>query len=157
MDVNQAATPRQVMNCEYFATRLFWGNYLSYTNSGILILPAGNNLRRVALPLQTSYLFQPLDLVTFTILEHDKSAIHVRLPELSQVWQIRRFVKALQRAAYCHNNREAWNRTGLAAISSVFPLIARGQSGEIVARNDESVLLQLFPSIGTDELPDQPW
>jgi hypothetical protein len=91
------AGTRESLHLQDFTDVLLWDNCSSHIDEGIKQLFADNNIRLVTFPPHTSYLFQPLDLVTFVAFKREKCEVHVGRPVGSQVWEITKLMRALER------------------------------------------------------------
>jgi hypothetical protein len=92
------------MHLENFAGVLLCDNCSSHIDEEAMAMLARENIRLITFPPHTSHLFRPLDLVTLAAFKREKREIDITHPEESQVWQIAKFMKALERATDSSNN-----------------------------------------------------
>jgi hypothetical protein len=71
----------------------------------------------------------------------------VKLPKDSQVWQITKLMKALERATDSSTNRAAFRKAGLVLNPEVFPPVAMVRDGYLMTRIAESQFPEAEPSI----------
>jgi hypothetical protein len=76
-------------------------------------------------------LVQPLDLVTFAPFKREKREVHMGRPVGSQVWEITKLMRALERATDSTNNRVAFRRAGLTVSLRIFPPVASVNSRKL--------------------------
>jgi hypothetical protein len=112
------------MHLENFAGVLLCDNCSSHIDKEVMAMLARENIWIITLPPHTSYLGQPLDLVTFAAFKREKINNHVTHPESSQAWQIAKLIKALEHAMGSSNNSVAFKRAGLRINPRVFPPVA---------------------------------
>jgi hypothetical protein len=101
---------------------------------------AREDIRLITFPPHTSYLFQPLDLVTFAAFKREKREIHVTHSEGSQAWQIAKLMKVIERATDSSNNRAAFKLAGLRINPRVFRPVALVESRQLIEMIDASTL-----------------
>jgi hypothetical protein len=111
-------------------------------------LLADNNIRLVTFPPHTSHLFQPLDLVTFAAFRREKREVHVGRPVGSQVWEITKLMRAVERAADSTNNRAAFRLT---VNLRIFPPVALVDSHKLNGIIDSSTLPDSSEGDGNSE------
>jgi hypothetical protein len=126
------------MHLGNFTGVLLCDNYSSYIDEEVMAILARENIRLITFPPHTSYLFQPLDLVTFPAFRREKREIHVT--EGSQAWQMAKLMKALEHVMDSSNNREAFKRAGLRINPRVFPPVALVESRQLIEMIDASTL-----------------
>ena len=85
---------------------------------------ANNNIRLITFPPHTTNLFQPLDLVTFSIFKQEKSQVRSKYKKGSQIDIINKNLIAMERATTSSNNRSAFYRAGLLINASIIPNVA---------------------------------
>jgi hypothetical protein len=76
-------------------------------------------------------LFQRLDLLTFAAFKPEKREIHVGRPVGSQVWEITKLMRALERPTDSTNNRAAFRLAGLTVNLRTFPPVASVDSRKL--------------------------
>jgi hypothetical protein len=145
---------RESLNLRDFPAVLLCDNCSSHLDDEIMRFLASHNVKLLTFPPHTSNLFQPLDLVTFAVFKREKREIQVKLPAGSQVWQITRLMKALERATDSATNRSAFKRAGLMINPRVYPPVAIVDTGELATRIDGSLLPMGEPAIGADGAPE---
>jgi hypothetical protein len=96
-------------------------------------------------------LFQPLDHVTLVAFKREKREVHVGRPVGSQVWEIAKLMRALERATDSTNNRAAFRRAGLTVNSQIFPPVASVDSRKLNRIIDSSKLPDTFEGDGNSE------
>jgi hypothetical protein len=138
-------TTRQSLHLEQFAGALLCDNCASHVDDEIMSLLANHNIRLLTFPPHTSHLFQPLDLVTFAALKREKREIYSDKPEVTQVWQITKLMKALEHATDSANNRSAFKRAGLLINPRVYPAVALVDSRKLNEMVDSSTLPEILP------------
>jgi hypothetical protein len=99
-------------------------------------------------------LFQPLDLVTFGIFKREHREVRVKLPNDSQVWQITKLMKAIERVTDSSSNRAAFKKTGLVGNPAIFPRVAMVNRDQLMTMIAESQLSESAPPTGTDANPE---
>jgi hypothetical protein len=117
------AGTRDSLHLQDFTGVLLCDNCNSHIDGGIKQLLSDNNIRFVTFP-HISQMFQPLDLVTFAVFKREKHEFHVRQPVGSQVREITKLMRALERATNSTNYRTAFRRAGLTVNLRIFPPIA---------------------------------
>jgi hypothetical protein len=135
---------------------LLCDNCTSHIDEGLKQLLADNNIRLVTFPPHTSYLFQPLDLVTFAAFKREKREVHVGRPVGSQVWEITELMRALERATDSTNNRAALRQTGLTVNLRIFPPVASADSRKLKVIIDSSTLPDSSEGDGNSEPSSHP-
>jgi hypothetical protein len=85
-------------------------------------------------------LFQPFDPITFAVFKREKREVHVRRPVGSQVWEVTKLMRALERATDSTNNRAEFRRAGLMVNLRIFPPIASVGSRKLKGLIDSSTL-----------------
>jgi hypothetical protein len=85
-------------------------------------------------------LFQPLDLVTFAAFKREKREVDVERSVGSQVWEITKLMRALERATDSTNNRAAFRGAGLTVNLRIFPPVASVGSRKVNGIIDSSTL-----------------
>jgi hypothetical protein len=141
------ATVRESMNLSDSPAVLLCDNCTAHIDDEIKVLLAQNNVRLITFPPHTSHLFQPLDLVTFGVFKREHGDLMAKLPKGSQVWQITKLMKALERATDSSTNRAAFRRAGLVLNPAVFPPVAMVRDGDLRTRIAESQLPEAEPPI----------
>jgi hypothetical protein len=134
------AATRESLHLQDFTGVLLCDNCSSHIDEDIKQLLADNNIRLVTFPLHTSYLFQLLDFVTFAAFKCEKREVHVGRPVGSQVWEIIKLMRALERATDSTNNRAAFRRAGLTVNLRIFPPVALVNSHKVNEIIDSSTL-----------------
>jgi hypothetical protein len=147
-------TVRASMNLGDSPAVLLCDNCTAHIDEEIKILLTQNNIRLLTFPPHTSHLFQPLDLVTFSVFKREHNDLRVKLPKGSQVWRITKLMKALERATDSSTNRAAFKRAGLVINPAVFPPVAMVKREELLALVAESQLADTPPSTGADGNPE---
>jgi hypothetical protein len=99
------AATRESLHLQSFTGVLLCDNCSPHNEEGIKQLLADTNIRLVTFPPHTSQLFQSLDLLTFAAFKREKREVHVGRPVGSQVWEITKLIRALERATDSTNNR----------------------------------------------------
>jgi hypothetical protein len=145
------AATRESFHLQDFTSVLFWDNCSSHIDEGIKQLLADNNIRLVTFPPHTSHLFQPLDLVTFAAFKRERREVHVGRPVGSQVWEITKLMRALERATDSTTNRAAFRRAGLAVNLRNFPPVASVDSRKLNGIIDSSTLPDSSEGDGNSE------
>jgi hypothetical protein len=96
-------------------------------------------------------LFQPLDLITFAAFKREKREVHVGRPVGSQVWEIIKLMRALQRAIDSTSNRTAFRRAGLTVNLRNFPPVGSVDRHKLNGIIDSSTLPDSSEGDGNSE------
>jgi hypothetical protein len=134
------AATRESLHFQDFTGLLLCDNCSSHINEGIKQLLSDNNSRLVIFPPHTPHLFQSLDLVTFAAFKRAKGEVHVGRPGGSQVLEITKLMRALERATDSTNNHAAFRRAGLTVNLRIFPPVASVDSRKLNGIIDSSTL-----------------
>jgi hypothetical protein len=132
------AATRESLYLQDFTGVFLCDNCSFHIDKSIKQLLADKRIRLVTFPPHTSYLFQPLDLVTFAAFKREKREVHVRRSFGSQVWEITKPMRGLERATNSTNNRAAFRRAGLTANLRIFPPVASVDSRKLNGIIDSS-------------------
>jgi hypothetical protein len=134
------ASTRESLHLQDFTGVLLWDNCTSHIDEGTKQLLADNNIRLVTFPPHTSHLFQPLDLVTVAAFKREKHEVHVGQPVGSQIWEITKLMRALERATDPTNHRTAFRRAVLTVNLRIFPPVPSVDSRKLNGIIDSSTL-----------------
>jgi hypothetical protein len=134
------AATRESLHLQDFTGVLLYDNCSFHIGEGIKQLFADSNIGLVTFPSHTSHLFQPLDLVTFAAFKREKREFHVGQLVGSQVWEITKLMRALERAANSTNNRAVFRQAGLTVNLRIFPPVALVDSSKLNRIIDSSTL-----------------
>jgi hypothetical protein len=145
------AAARDSLHFRDFIGFLLCNHCTSHINEGIKQLLADNNIRLVIFPLHTSDLLHPLDLVTFAAFKREKREVHVERLVGSQVWEITKLMRPLERATDPINNLAAFRRTGLTVNLRIFPPVASVNSRKLNGIIDSSTLPDSSEGDGNSE------
>ena len=104
---------------------------------------SSKNVRIITIPPHSSHLFQPLDLITFSVSKNEIRSVTSRYERKSQLDRIARVLIAFERSTISENNRNAFYRAGLEIDTSTNPN---------VARVNEEKLLQRITDYGLDNI-----
>jgi hypothetical protein len=146
------AATRESLHLQDFTGVLLCDNYNSHINESIKQLLTNNNIRLVTFPSHISHLFQPLDLVILAAFKREKREVHVGRPVGSQVWEITKLMRALERATDSTNHRTAFRRAGLTVNLQIFPPVASVDSRKLNGTIDSSTLPDGSEEDGNSEL-----
>jgi hypothetical protein len=133
---------------------LLCDNCAAHIDDEIKALLAQNNVRLITFPPHTSNLFQPLDLVTFGVFKREHREVRVKLPKSSQVWQITKLMKAIERATDSSNNRAAFKKAGLVGNPAIFPRVAMVNRAQLMTMIADSQLVESAPPTSIDANPE---
>jgi hypothetical protein len=129
-------TAREMTHLENFACVLLCDKGSSHIDEEVVAMLARENIRLMTFPPHTSYLFQPLDRMTFATFKRETKEIHVTHPDGSQAWQIAKLIKALEHATDSSNNRAAFERADVRINPRVFPPVALVESRQLIEMID---------------------
>jgi hypothetical protein len=145
------AATREGLHLQDFTGVLLCDNCSSHIDEGIKQLLVDNNIRLVTFPPHTSHLFRPLDLVTFAAFKREKREVHMGRLVGSQVWEIAKLMRALERATDSTNNRAVFRRAGLTVNLRIFPPVASVDSRQLNGIIDSSTLPDSSEGDGNSE------
>jgi hypothetical protein len=148
------ATVSESMNLSDSPAVLLCDDRTAHIGDEIKVLLARDDVRLITFPPHTSHLFQPLDLVAFGVFNREHGDLMVKLPRGSQVWQVTKLMKALERATDSSTNRAAFRRARSVLNPAVFPPVAMVRDGDLMTRIAESQLPEAEPSIDSGLDPE---